>query len=322
MMELYPTPENREPPNSVCHDVVTSDGIHIRAMSAMPEKARGTVVFLNGRADFMERYFETLNDLTKRGFAVVSFDWRGQGGSQRLLPNPFRGFVKSFADYDADLEAVMNQVVLKNCPKPFYGMAHSTGGQIMLRALRKKNWFKRVVISSPLLGFHFRSWPIWVVRFLNAFTNATSLSWMFLPGFGHQPMLRKDFKNNPLTSDKKRWNRDMTTLEAHPELGVGGPTFGWLRAAMKSLDELHRWPRKKGPTCPTMIVMAGSDHVVDNQDTRDFVARAPGFTLTVVNDSLHEILMEPDDIRARYFAAFDTFIETDLSGLHKQSQFP
>ena len=107
-MQLYPTVQNREPTGSQCHEVVTADRIRLRAITIIPKNsAKGTVVVLNGRTEFVERYFETFNDLTKRGFAVASFDWRGQGGSQRLLKNPMRGYVNSFADYDKDLSAIM-----------------------------------------------------------------------------------------------------------------------------------------------------------------------------------------------------------------------
>jgi lysophospholipase len=308
-MELYPSPENRLPTGATCHELVTADGVRLRAMVVVPDKAKGTVVFLNGRADYMERYFETLQDLTKKGFAVATMDWRGQGGSQRLMKNPHRGYVNSFAAYDADLEALMTQLVVKQCPKPYYGLAHSTGAHVMLRALRGKSWFKKAVLSAPLLGFYFGAWPIGVVRILTGLAKITGLSWVYLPGFNQNPLLRRDFNGNPLTSSKPRWIRDLNTLNANPSLSVGGPTYSWLRAAMVSLDELRRWPRAKGPSCPTMIVMAGKDRVVNNANTRDFVARAPGFTLTTIADSQHEILIEDNDIRQRFFAAFEAFID-------------
>jgi lysophospholipase len=100
----------------------------------------------------------------------------------------------------------------------------------------------------------------------------------------------------------------MNIIEAHPELSVGGPTYGWLRAVMNSLSEIHRWPKKQGPSCPTMIVIAGQDQVVRNIDTRNFVERVPGFALLTIEDSRHEILMEKNDIRQKFFAAFDAFI--------------
>ena len=35
----------------------------------------------------IEKYFEVVGELRRRGFAVAVLDWRGQGGSSRLLRN-------------------------------------------------------------------------------------------------------------------------------------------------------------------------------------------------------------------------------------------
>ena len=307
-MELYPTPQNRLPKNAHVHDLITRDGIHLRGFFVTPDKAKGTIVILSGRAEFLERYFETTNDLLNRGFAVASFDWRGQGGSQRLLGNPLPGHIRNFADYDIDLDTVMTRLVLPHCPKPFYALAHSTGGHLLLRALRDKKWFSRAVITSPLLGLHLGPWPMPVARALTGLMNLLWLDWKILPGFGRLPLKREQFEGNPLTSDEKRFQRDIDTMEEHPNLKIGGPTYGWLRATLKSLDELHSWPKGKGPSCPTMIVAAGDDLVVNNEGTKRFIARVPGISFLTIPSSRHEILMEKDLIREKFLAAFDAFI--------------
>ena len=43
---LHPTDENPSPPGAECITLVTSDKVHLRAMKAVPENARGTVVIL------------------------------------------------------------------------------------------------------------------------------------------------------------------------------------------------------------------------------------------------------------------------------------
>jgi lysophospholipase len=307
-MKIFATVENPAPDGAVCHDVIASDGVHIRAIVARPFKAAATIFVLNGRADFSERYFETLKELMVRGFAVVTFDWRGQGGSQRLLRDPMRSYVKNFADYDKDLEAVVELARRLDFPEPFYALAHSTGGHNLLRALREKTYFERAIVSAPLLGLHFRGWPKPVVHILNFLTKISFLDWLYLPGLPRGPMKRSQFEGNPLTSDRVRWNRDMTTIENFPQLSLGAPTFGWLRATLKSLAELHRWPKKSGPTCPTMIIMAGQDKVVNNAGTRHFAERVPGISLLTIASSRHEILMENNQIREKFWAAFDSFM--------------
>jgi lysophospholipase len=307
-MKLHPTLENRLPEGALCHDVTTSDGLHLRAVTLRQHKARATIFVLNGRAEYVERYFETMKELAQRGFAVISFDWRGQGGSQRVISDHLRGYVRSFADYDMDLSAIVGLASRLDFPEPYYALGHSTGGNILLRALRHRTWFKRVVITAPLLGFHFGKWPMPVVKLLTFVTRLVGAGTIYLPGLARGPLKRDEFPNNPLTSDRGRWNRDIATLEQHPELGVGGPTYGWLGAAMKSISEIYNWPSKKGPSCPTMIIIAGRDRVVDSRATREFVDQVPGFTLLSIDDSLHEILMEKNVIRQRFWAAFDTFM--------------
>lgn len=308
-MQLYSIVQNREPLGSQCHEVMTADGVRLRAITIVPETATsGTIVVLNGRTEFVERYFETFSDLTKRGYVVASFDWRGQGGSQRLLKNPMRGYVNSFADYDKDLSAIMEKLVQQQCPKPYYALAHSMGGQLLLRALRDRNYFSRAVMTGPLLGFHYGRWPRWVVPILTFIVKYCGFGWIYIPGASAKPVIQNQFAGNVLMSDKGRWDRDVAILEAHPQLGLGGPTYSWLRAAMISMTHLHRWPRKKGPTCPTLIVLAGNDRVVDNREARNFAARAPGFSLTVLDGSEHEILNETNAIRERFWAAFDAFM--------------
>jgi lysophospholipase len=308
MQNVFPRPDNPAPENTTVHSVFTADGVELRALTALVPAARGTIIFLNGRTEFMERYFETMRDAQARDFCVASLDWRGQGGSQRLLNDRMRGYVKSFSDYDEDLRSFMTQIVLKNCPKPYYVIAHSTGGQIVLRALRHRTAFSKVVMTAPLIDLRYGWRPKLYVRFANVVTQVLRLSWMYLPGFSKGPLKQTDFFNNPLTSDKARWDRDTKTLEEQPELAVGGVTFGWLAAAMASIAELKRWPKGQPVSCPTLIVAAGRESVVDPRAARNFSQTVQGISFMQIEGARHEILMEQDSIRRPFWGAFDAFI--------------
>jgi lysophospholipase len=307
-MELISTPENPVPRGADCTRVVTSDGFHLRAMSVRVSNARGTVVILGGRADFIERYFETARDLMGKGYCVASVDLRGQGGSQRLTENRQRGHVNHFEEYDEDIRAFMTQVVLPDCPPPYYVLAHSTGGHIILRLIRTRNWFKKCVLVAPLIDLNYGAWPVSITRILTSLAMAVRLHWAYLPGRRHTPFGRNDFVGNPLTSDQKRWNRDSAVLEAAPKLGTGGPTFGWLSAAIDSISTLRAMKSQKGLKCPVLIVAAGLDSVVDNEATRRFAERVAGVSLIFIREALHEILLERDEIRQQLLAAFDVFV--------------
>ena len=108
---------------------------------------------MQGRAEFIEKYFETVRDLRARGFAVATFDWRGQGLSDRALSDRHKGYVRNFSNYITDLEAVMEQVVLPDCPPPIFALGHSMGAAVAIRACHDgSRWFERIVLSAPMIA--------------------------------------------------------------------------------------------------------------------------------------------------------------------------
>lgn len=307
---LHPTPENPLPPGAECLDIKTRDGVRLRGMRAIPENARGTVLVLGGRGDFVERYFETMRELQDRGFAVASVDLRGQGGSQRPLSDRYRAKLRSFSDYDEDIRAFMETVVLPSCPKPYYAIGHSTGGHVLLRLLRQHGWFRKVVLVSPLVDILYGSWPKPVATLTIATCSILRLGSMFLPGQMKKPLTRADFGRNPLTSDEWRWNRDSATLEVAPHLGLGGATFSWLAAARRSLASVARMGHRNRLATPVLIIASGADRVVDGEATRRLARRVPGIALAVIPGARHEILSESDHVRRQFLAAFDSFVDS------------
>lgn len=308
-MDLVLTPDNPPPPGARAVTLHSTRGVELRAMVAIPKAARGTVLVVGGRGDYLERYFETMRDFAARGFATANFDLRGQGGSTRLTRNPLRGHIDSFADYDDDLETMMTQLVLPLCPQPIHVIGHSTGAAVVLRSLAAQAWFARAVLISPLLGLNYGKWPKPVVTGLLRLYTSLGLSRAFLIGQRHTPMGLADFPGNPLTSDPRRWARDSAVLAAAPQLGIGGATFGWLKAARAAMAGFEHFGPRTTLTAPVMIVAAGRDRVVSNDAIQRFVRRVPGIASLTIAESLHEILSERDSIRDQFFAVFDSFID-------------
>src|SRR3546814_16555949 len=62
------------------------DGGRIRTLRLRADnRAKGAVLFAGGRADFFEKYLESLMHWHSRGWDVTAFDWRGQGGSLNIM---------------------------------------------------------------------------------------------------------------------------------------------------------------------------------------------------------------------------------------------
>ena len=115
---LAVVPSNPVPEGARVGFFDTTDRIRLR-YALFPRAAgspmRGTVCLVHGRTEFIEKYFETIADFQSRGFAVATFDWRGQGGSQRLIRNPQLGHVRRFADYFTDLSSFHRAILLPDC---------------------------------------------------------------------------------------------------------------------------------------------------------------------------------------------------------------
>ena len=175
--------------------VTTSDGLALRAARWVPPgPLQGTVCILQGRAEFIENYFETVGDLLLRGFAVATFDWRGQGLSARRLGNPRKGHVRSFDEFRRDLDAVRDQLLIPYMPEPHFALCHSMGGAIALNAAAED---MAAVPPSCHDGADDRARvtkrPKAAAR-LAFFLNALGFGRSFIPGGGETSIARKPFK--------------------------------------------------------------------------------------------------------------------------------
>ena len=222
LMKLVSIPANPVPDDVVAGAIKTSDGVNLRfARWAPPPGRKGTVVLMQGRAEFIEKYFETVRDLRARGFAVATFDWRGQGLSDRRLSDRHKGYVRNFANYITDLEAVMEQVVLPDCPPPIFALGHSMGAAVAIRACHDgSRWFDRVVLSAPMIALP-EGRLTSVAGPLARFMRFLGRGGAYVPTGDSSVMGTEDFVGNVLTSDPG-------TLRAQRSR-AGGRARAWAR---------------------------------------------------------------------------------------------
>jgi lysophospholipase len=306
---LVDLPTNPVPRGAVSGLVRTPDGIDLRYARFPPTRPaiRGTVIILHGRAEFIEKYFETVGDLRRRAFAVVAFDWRGQGGSGRLLHNPRKGHVRDFEDYVTDFRTVLNEVALPDCPPPYYVLAHSTGGAVALLASgRVRSQVERMILTAPLLALR-RVAPHRMER-LTGLAHYVGLGESFLPGSGATLLQTRPFADNQVTSDPDRYARTVAILDKDPSLGIGGATIGWLNAAMRAARRIAEPDFAAEVPIPLLIAIAGADTVVSNPAIERLSMRLRTGAHVRVPGAKHEILMEQDKFRDQFWAAFDAFI--------------
>ena len=311
--KLVSLARNPVPSGAVCGTFAGHDGTVLRfaRWDATRGPRRGTACVFPGRGEFIEKYFEVIADLRRRGYAVAMHDWRGQGGSARALPNPRKGHVRSFAEYDADLTRFMKDVVLPDCPPPYIALAHSMGGNILLRnATIQGSWFDRMILTAPMLALADEKVPAPQAL---AKLYARLLGWgpaghLYVLGGNDIPEEAKRFEGNSLTSDIERFERNKQIVEMAPELALGSPTISWLRAAFQSCKYVMSPEFSLRVRVPLLLVAAGQDRIVSSSATEELSSRLKIGARVVIGGSRHEILQERDEMRQRFWAAFDAYL--------------
>lgn len=309
-VQLYETTGNRVPEGALADSFSGWGGVPIRyaLWEHRGRKLRGTVCVFNGRGEAIEKYFETIQELRARGFAVAAMDWRGQGGSGRMLRNARKGFVDSFEDYDRDLVTFMKTVVLPDCPAPYFALGHSTGANILLRAARDRIvWFERMVLTSPLIRLP-ESNPQSVIHRVAEVLTFIGLGKAYAPGRGNEPEDCRPLEKNVLTRDAGRLARNAAICTEAPQLAVGGPTVQWVYAACCSMDELARPDFPLKINLPILFFGASGDKVVSYPAVEKLAQEIRVGQYLEIPGAYHEILMEKDEVRAQFWAAFDAFV--------------
>ncbi len=313
---LYPTPGNPVPDNASAGFLTARDGRKIRYARFAPtgRPDNGTVVLLQGRNECTEKYFETISDLSAKGLGVATFDWRGQGGSDRLLRNPQRGYVKSFRDYVADLEQFFEEVVLPDCRGPYYILAHSTGALVaLLTASSMVNRVQRMVLLTPFLGIPGQRVSMARIRFITTLLSLLGLGRLYA-AWGPRPKQSIPFDRNNVTSDAVRYRRNTAIYETHPELALGGPTIRWLRAASSAAVAVSKPEFTASVRISTLIIAAGADNVVSTKAITSYARHLRLSSLLTVDGARHELLQEADLYREQTLAAFHAFIPGNDDG--------
>ena len=301
---LFSLPEFGPPGPFNAAWVEGAGGVRLRTALFPAAEPRGSVILSTGRTEFIEKYFEVIGELLARGFTVLVHDWRGQGLSDRLIPDaPLKGHATGVEPFLDDLAAVVaaHESAL---PRPWIAMGHSMGGALTLIAVGEGRLaVEAVVLSAPMLGIATGAAPRWLAR---------GLAWLLSRVGGVRASVQAsvspldetfDLGANPLTHNRTRWERTQALLRAHPKLALGAPTWGWVDFAFVLAARLRR-DATRFPV-PLTVVAAGDERLVDTSATQAFCARSPRPRCEVVDGSRHELLMESDPVRERFLAAFD-----------------
>lgn len=307
-MTLRVTEDNPLPEGIISGYLTAKKGLKLRyALLSREEPGPGTVVLLQGRCEAIEKYFETIGDLRAMGFDCATLDWRGQGGSDRMLRDRMAAHVRSFDHYVEDLTLFFNEVVLQSCRPPYFILAHSMGGLVTLLALPQlAQHVRRGVLLAPLLGLNEAIDQKWIGKIASLLCGL-GLGSRYFPQTRHRGRLTA-FEGNRVTSDRRRFERNRAIELTFPELTVGRPTAAWVQAACDAIKRVHETGFMAANRTPLLLVAAGSDAMISNDAIEDYARRIRSGHCLVVDGARHELLQESDIYREQALAAFRAFV--------------
>lgn len=288
-----------------------ADGWRIRRIDwDRPNNLRGSLLFLPGRGDHYEKYLETLDQLSRAGWCVTATDWRGQGGSGRLLADPHIGYIDDFSTWIADLRAFWAEWKAST-PGPHVVLAHSMGGHLAMRALAENAIDPdAAALSAPMLGIPTMGMSYGMhhalARFMESLGDPARAAWKE----GEKPMSPLNLRAKILTHDPDRYADELYWWQARPDVRLGPPSWHWVERAITSTRLLNKDGVMEAIQTPILLIATTADKLVDSKRIILDAKRLPHAELLLFgNEAAHELLREADPVRDQCMAAITAFFD-------------
>ena len=289
----------------------TADGTAVRRFDwgAGGGPARGSILFVPGRGEFYEKYFETFAYWHRAGWCVSAIDWRGQGASGRLGADDRTGHIDDFSTWVGDLAHFWaGWRAEAGAPRVLVG--HSMGGHLAMRAVAEGAVDPAaLVLSAPMLGMQSFGLPTAaghaLARVICALGDRRRPAWKT----SEKPFATDRHRIHLLTHDVGRYEDEAFWRTARPELDCGPASWGWVERAYASVRVIEQPGRLEAVQTPVLILGTSADGLVSWPAIRRAAARLPhGELVAFGREARHELLREADGVRDACLAAIDEFL--------------
>lgn len=321
-VKKYPSPEllakaketRREPPEDAIFSYFnSSDGESMRFARFPASKVvetKGTIIFMPGRTEFIEKFIEDIHIWNGIGFACAAMDLRGQGMSSRVHPNRDKHYVRSFDPHIEDVHQLFEKAIAGKMPKPYILMGHSAGSHVILRFLHDHpRDADAAILIAPMVRIAAGGVPRMITHALSFMMNFVGLGAAYVPGHTAFKDGRWGWRKKLTHDDERFKDEDHFINTKDRRLAVGGVTYKWLLEAMRSCDILNAPGYAEKINAPTLILQASEDQIVDNDAQSELAAHLPNGRLIPIEGAMHEILKESDEHRAAVWEAIGEFID-------------
>lgn len=288
------------------------DGIRMRwGQTGNRTAAKATVVMVPGYTSTLDMYAEHIGDLASRGYHVIGFDLRGQGGSERPRPGqPEKLLIDDFARYSNELADFIQSLSLAD-ERDVIIMGMSFGGHVATRlAGDHPGIVDGLMLLAPALRPKAGDLSFEEAENLLRWGRRLGKDTRYLPGNSNwQPYNEDDLFIAGIehcASNPKRLPLRDAIFTRIPEQRVGGVTFNWGGEFYESSLYVMRPDYLRSISVPTTIIHAELDLFVEtdvNVEACD--AKLQNCRSVAINGAGHCLLQESDDILDQIYDALD-----------------
>lgn len=256
-----------------------------------PESAvRKLMILVNGRAENMLKWTELAYDFYHQGYDVLLFDHRGQGYSQRIIPQ--KGHLDEFRFYVDDMAKIIEKVTVLFSYSTQHLLAHSMGALISTYYLANcDHRINKAILSSPFYGIPLKH-PI-RDELIIALMNILGQGERYVFGKGDYQQTHLEYNELTFCKTRMKWMNRIN--RKNPAIHLGGPTFRWVHLCLNAIKHLPKVIPKI--EIPILILQAEKEKIVDNKNLEKLTALFPNARCEVILNAKHEILFEQDKLR-------------------------
>ena len=247
--------------------------LHVSDYLLPAGQGRGGLVIMHGLGEHAGRYRHVAHCLNQAGWSVRTYDHRGHGCSRGA-----RGDVRAADDLLQDGKRIIDGFAERLGAAP-YLLGHSMGGLFAADfALAGLSPLRGLILSSPALAVPLTGIEKMLLKVMGAIAPHVRLPNGLPPRFlSHDGNVVAAYQADSLVHGKisAALLQAMLAAAARCEAGAAGLAL------------------------PTLMLVAGDDHLVDAEGSKRFFARlAPGRAKFIwYEDYYHEVFNEPDRAR-------------------------
>ena len=188
--------------------------------------------------------------------------------------------------------------------KQLYLYCHSMGGCVGTLFLeRYPHYFKKVVLSSPMLALNWNKLPRIVIRLLCLWSSIVRWDKRFVPGHHGFDDMPTFSRSSVLSKPRYRYMFHLRREDKYNR--TYGGTYAWARSSMRAMDQAQFFAG--AIQIPVLLCTAGLDTMVKNEGQDQFARHCRHLQRLYFHNSKHEIFNATDDERIPYFHALMEF---------------